>query len=185
MLSLALGACVSTRPVTTSTAHEGWPLLSPASLGESRTASQLLRIAQGQQEATLNCVLSVTADHINIVGTTALGFRAFTVKFDGAAVSAEAHPSVPQSMAPERLLNDVQLVYWPLSALKKALSNSSWDVSEPAPGTRRLKRDGKLVAEVHYASDAGRAWQGRAWLSNVEFDYTLTIDTASLTGDAQ
>jgi len=184
MLCASLSACVGMRPMQAQRNDAGWPLLAPATLGATRTANQILRVAHGEQEATLNCVLDADGEHVNIVGMTALGVRAFTIKFDGVAVNAEAQPGVPQSLSPERLLNDVQLVYWPLAALKKALANSSYEISEPTLGTRRLKRNGKLAAEVHYAQGADQAWQGRAWLANLEFDYTLTIDSKLLAGGA-
>ena len=139
MASLALGACAGMRPMTSSTVYEGWPLLPPAALGESRTVNQILRVAHGEQETTLNCVVAANATQLTIVGMTALGMRAFTIKYDGARVSAEAQAGAPQSMPPERLLNDVQLAYWPLPALQKAMANSRWEVNDVAPSTRRLK----------------------------------------------
>lgn len=184
-LCFALSACVSVRPIASAPSHEGWPLLAPATLGETRTANQILRVAHGDQETTLNCVVSVSAEQLSIVGVTALGLRAFTVKFDGATVTAEALPGVPQSMAPERLLNDAQLAYWPLAALKKAMADSPWEVSEPAPGTRRLRRGGKLIAEVHYAQRADSPWLDRVWLTNLEFGYTLAIDSKTMASGAQ
>ena len=142
------------------------------------TANQVLRVAVGEREATLNCVVAVTQQNITIVGMTALGLRAFTVKFDGEHVTAEAQAAVPQAMPPERLVNDLQLVYWPLATLKKALARSDWQVSEPAPFTRRLRRGDRLIAEVHYS--AVDAWNSRAWLVNLEFDYTLNIESQRL-----
>lgn len=181
----ALTSCVGLRPMNSASDRGGWPPLAPATLGDARTANQVLRVAHGEREMTLNCVVAVDAKQLTIVGMTALGLRAFTIRYDGVRVSAEAQPGVPQSMPPERLLNDVQLAYWPLAALQKALANSPWDVSEAAPGTRRLKRDGRIVAEVHYASGAERAWQSRVWLVNLEFGYTLNIESQLLAGDAQ
>jgi len=155
------------------------PILSPKSLGATLTANQVLRIAFGEHEATLNCVVAVNPQQITIVGVTALGIRAFTVKFDGERVTAEAQAAVPQAITPERLVNDLQLVYWPLPALKDALAHSEWQVSEPAPATRRLRRGDRVIAEAHYAS--ADAWNGRTWLVNLEFGYTLNIESQRIT----
>jgi hypothetical protein len=176
---------MSMRTMESTPSHEGWPLLAPATLGETRTVNQILRVAHGEQETTLNCVVSVSAEQLSIVGVTALGLRAFTVKFDGESITAEALPGVPQSMSPERLLNDAQLAYWPLAELKKAMANSPWDISEPAPGTRRLRHGGKLIAEVHYAQRADSPWHDRVWLVNLEFGYTLAIDSKAPASGAQ
>jgi hypothetical protein len=153
------------------------PALAPASLGATRLANQVLRVAIGDREVTLNCAVSVQPSSLTIVGTTALGLRAFTVEYDGSRIKADAQAGVPQTLSAERLLNDVQLVFWPLSELQKSLTGTLWSVTEPVPGTRRLRRDGRLVAEVHYTGDA---WRSRTWLANLEFGYTLNIDSRAV-----
>jgi hypothetical protein len=69
-------------------------------------------------------------------------------------------------------------VYWPLAALQQPLAAASWQISEPAPGTRRLRRDDHVIAEVHNASDD--PWHGRTWLVNLEHGYTLSIDSKQM-----
>jgi hypothetical protein len=155
-----------------------WPPLSPGSLSATRTAQQILRVAFGERQVTLNCVVAVTPQSIAVVGTTAAGMRAFTVKYDGTTVQAQNHlplHSAADLPPPERLLNDLQLVHWPLEALQRQFANSDWTVSEPYRGTRRLQRAGQLVAEVHYA--AADAWSGMSWLANLESGYTLGIES--------
>jgi hypothetical protein len=175
VLAFVLSGCAGLRTVEGSATQSGWPPLAPATLGAERIANQVLRVAYGERESTLNCAIVVDAKKLTIVGTTALGMRAFTVRYDGANIEASAQPGVPDTLPPERLLNDVQLVYWPLTALQRAMQPTGFSVSEPAPGTRRLRRGDKLIAEVHYAS--GDAWQGRAWLVNLEFGYALQIES--------
>jgi len=178
-MALTVVGCATSPPPSERGATDNfWPALSPASLGASITASQVLRVAFGEREATLNCAVAVQPELLTIVGVTALGMRAFTVKFDGSQVSAESQPGVPEMLPPQRLLNDVQLTYWPLRALQLQLARTEWEVTEPAPGTRRLKRAGRLIAEVHYAGSD--PWSGRVWLSNLEFGYTLSIDSQRL-----
>jgi hypothetical protein len=183
--ALALTACAGSRAMQSGVAHSGWPVLAPASLGATRTVNQVLRVAFGERESTLNCVVAVDAKQLTIVGTTALGMRVFTVKHDGAKIEASVQPGAPATLPPERLLNDVQFVYWPLSALQSAMRATEWQVSEPVSGTRRLRRGDKIVAEAHFANEAGasEAWNGRAWLVNLEFGYTLQIDSRPLTNE--
>ena len=182
-LSYMTAGCVSAPLVSAGASDNNgaWPRLAPSSLGVTLTANQVLRVAVGEREATLNCVVAVTPQNITIVGVTALGIRAFTVKFDGEHVTADAQTAVPQALPPERLVNDLQLVYWPLATLQKALARSDWQVSEPAPFTRRLRRGDRLVAEVHYS--AANAWNSRTWVVNFENDYTLNIESQRLEVD--
>lgn len=154
------------------------PLLPPASLQASRSVEQILHAAYGAGDATLQCVVEVTPQRLQVVGLTALGQRVFTLVQDGAGVSAEASAYAPAFIDPHRIVADMQLAYWPLAALQSA-APPGVRVSEPRDGVRRLERDGRLVAEVHFA-DAD-PWNGRLWLANFEFGYSLDIESRSLT----
>ena len=174
----ALGGCAS---APTTEGSGAWPPLSPVSLSATRTAQQVLRVAFGEREATLNCVVAVTPESINIVGTTAAGMRAFTVKYDSAGMQAQSHlplQAAGQLPPPERMLNDLQLVHWPLEALQRHFVGTEWSVAEPYRGTRRLLRAGRLIAEVHYTG--ADAWSGTSWLANLESGYTLGVESKLL-----
>jgi hypothetical protein len=115
---------------------------------------------------------------MTIVGLNSLGIRLFTLRYDGARVAAETAPAMQAPLMPERLLADLQLVFWPLASLEKPMREAGWQLSEPSPGTRRLRRGEQLVAEAHYG--AGDAWNGRSWLVNFEHGYSLQIDSQAL-----
>ena len=176
-LALALVSCAS-RPMAIPAATGSWPLLAPATLGAPRTATQRLRAMHGNREISIECAVDVDDARILLIGLLPAGPRLFTVTYDGRQVDAQASRSLPAVLSPQRMLNDLQLVYWPLAALEQALSPTAWRVTEPDPRTRRLLRDGALVAEVHYAG-ADR-WRGRAWLASFADDYSIAIDSASV-----
>jgi hypothetical protein len=154
------------------------PLLAPATLGGDRSVNQIVRGAFGEREMTMNCVVTVKGDVMTIVGLSAVGVRLFTMKYDGQATSVDNNVPIPPQLTPERLLADLQLVYWPVTTLDKPLAAAGWQLSEVGAGTRRLRRDSRLIAEVHYA--ASDAWSGRAWLVNLEHGYTLSIESKAL-----
>jgi hypothetical protein len=172
-LLIGLAACTSapTRPAQ----ELVWHPLAPASLGASRTVTQVLRAAFADREITLNCVVTVDSQSMTIIGLTAIGARVFTLKFDGTTMEVHAAITLPPQFKPERLLEDVQLAYWNLATLQSALAGTDWQVSEPAERTRRLKRAGRLIAEVHYA-DAD-PWTGKLWLANFASGYSLSIES--------
>jgi hypothetical protein len=150
------------------------PLASPGAVGE-RAASQVVRAEVGSRELTLNCVVTIKDGVMSVVGLNAMGMRLFTVTYDGTQVHADTSVMIPDVMTSERLLADLQLVYWPLRPLRETLQPAGFEVTERRPGTRRLLRAGRWLAEVHYAGDD--AWSGRAWLINLEFGYSLQIDS--------
>jgi hypothetical protein len=179
LLALTLGACasISGRPTPGATL----PLLPPASLGATHVAQQVLHVAFGAQDATINVVLTVSPQQLQVIGLNAVGMRLFTLEYDGATLKAERAPGLPEQVDPARILADLQLAYWPLPALQAAAQGSDWQITEPYAGTRRLRRGGRLIAEVHYADRT--PWEGRVWLANYEVGYSLAVQSSRL--DAQ
>lgn len=176
LLSMLTG-CVTTTQPSAANADEGWPLLTPASLGRAQQVTQVLRGDYANSSFTLRSVVSVDAQQLTVVGLSSMGMRLFTLKYDGVNLSEERVPQVPETLQARQLLNDLQLAFWPLPALQQAWQTVGGQVSEPYPGTRRLQRNGVLLAEVHVAEDA---WRGRVWLRHFDYPYSLFIETIPL-----
>ena len=173
---LLLGGCTHVR-VPAEDAATG-PLVTPAALNADHTSNQIVRGAFGAREMTVNCVLTVRGQTLTIVGLTAMGVRAFTIRYDGQTVQVENDLPVPAQLTPERLLADVELVYWPFDALRAAFDKVGLKLTEPFARTRRLRRGNRLIAEVHYGGDD--PWRGHTWLANLEYGYTLNIESTPL-----
>jgi hypothetical protein len=176
ILAILLTGCMSQRQ-RTAAPEDVRPLLSPSTLGSARVVNQVVRGAFGEREMTINCVVTVKDGVMTIVGMSAMGVRLFTMKYDGRSTSVDNMLPLPAQLTPERLLADFQLVFWPLAELQKPLAAAGWQLNEAA-GTRRLRRDTHLIAEVHYASTD--PWTGRSWLVNLEHGYTLGIESKPL-----
>jgi hypothetical protein len=172
---LALPACGLAPRRESSTAL---PLLAPATLGAPRSALQVLRGAFGAHDVVFQCVVDVDADRVTLVGLGAQSQRWFSLRYDGRSLETQISPQAPELLDPQRMLADLQLALWPLAALEQALAGSGWQVTEPAPATRRLRRDGRLVAEVHYGGLD--PWNGRLWFSHFESGYTLAVESQPL-----
>jgi hypothetical protein len=177
ILAALLTGCMS-QPQRASTPETSRPLVAPSTLGATRAVNQIVRGAFGEREMTINCVVTVKDGVMTIVGVSAMGVRIFTMKYDGRSTSVDNMLPLPAQLTPERLVADFQLVFWPLDTLQKPLAASGWQLTEATVGTRRLRRDTQLVAEVHYAS--ADPWTGRSWLVNLEHGYTLSIDSKSM-----
>lgn len=172
VLTQALTGCAISPPRTVTSA---FPVLTPSTLDAAHSARQLVHAAFGEHDLAFQCVIDARPDAFTVVGLDALGQRWFSLHHDGRALETRLGPQAPQQLDPGRVLADLQLALWPLKALQQALAGSAWQVSEPAPATRRLRRDGRLVAEVHYAG--ADPWQGQLWLSNFETGYTLSVES--------
>jgi hypothetical protein len=178
LMSSCLVSCAASPIVPEVSPSPTWKPLPPSSLGAVRAATQRLRAAFGDQELSLDCAVSVTAESITVIGLAPAGPRVFTVSYDGRQVEAQANRAVPKALEPERLLNDLQLTLWPRQALELAFENSRWRITEPDARTRRLLRDGKLVTEVHYAT--ADPWTSRTWLVSFDGGYTISVDSQPL-----
>ena len=178
-VAVVLASCATTSASRgTQATAPAWQLLPPSSLGAVRAVNQRLRAAYADQEISLDCAVSVTTELITVIGLLPAGPRLFTVSYDGRQVDAETSQDVPAALKPERLLNDLQLALWPRQALERAFENSRWRLTEPDPRTRRLLRDGRLVAEVHYGT--ADPWTGRIWLVNFDGGYSIAVDSQRL-----
>lgn len=178
LIALMLSACASA-PMQQADPSQLLPVLPADSLGQSRSAQQIVRAAFADNEATMQCVVEVTPQRMSVVALNAMGLRLFSVVVEDGQTTVERSPGVPEQVQPERILSDIQFAFWPLAKLQQAYRGTAWQVSEPFAATRRLKRDGRLIAEVHYAQPGKNPWSGRLWLSNYQFGYSLAVTSQS------
>jgi hypothetical protein len=168
-------ADASSRDAKPAPAVAASPAFAPPGALSPRSATQIVHAAFGARVATLQTAIQLDAAGLRVIGLSATGMRLFTASYDGEKISAERSPFVPKEISPERVLADMQLALWPLESLERAYAGTGRAVSEPFAGVRRLLSDGKLAAEVHYAS--ADPWNGRLWFVSFESGYSLTIDT--------
>lgn len=184
LLAILLAACRTAPPAAPvgQAATPGLPdathpsLVPPDAVG-TRSATQVIHAAYGARAIVLRTVIETAPGRLDVVGVTATGQRVFTAHYDGKTIDARKSPFVPDRLDPERVLADMQLALWPLPAVQAAFRERGLTVTEPFAGLRRMSRGDALLAEVHYAS--ADPWSGRLWFVNFEFDYSLTIDTAT------
>ncbi len=180
LLPMLLAACATVPRQPQAVAVEHLPLLDPATLGSDHAAQQILRAAFADHEATLRSVVIAHAGSLKMIMLTATGQRALSLEWDGTDWKVEKAPMVPEQLDPQVLVADVEFALWPMTALREPYEAAGWDLSEPGGGMRRVRRDGKLFAEVHYA-DAD-PWNGRFWLVNFRYGYSLEIEAQSMPG---
>lgn len=174
-MTLLLSACSG---IPFNTGMPPRPLLTPAALGAPHQGLHLISGVIAGHDLQFQCVVTIEPARSTLIALSAQGQRWFTLRHDGATLSLDRSPDAPQGVDPQRVLADLQLALWPLPALQAAMAGTAWDVSEPAVSTRRLRRAGRLIAEVHYRDSD--PWQGRQWLVDVEHDYSLLIESRSL-----
>jgi len=175
-VTLFAAACVNP-PHVVKVNDSSLPLLPPATMGSTYQVTQSLHGEYGDKSFSLRCVVSVNPEKLSVICLTAMGLRAFSLSYDGQHITEQRAPQVPDSLQATRLLNDLQLAFWPLKVVQQSWQLSGVQVSEPYPGVRRAMRDNKIITEVHTSIDP---WKGRVWIHQNEFGYNLYIESAAM-----
>jgi hypothetical protein len=152
------------------------PMAPPA--GPSRRIVQQITALWPDRKEILLCVLELDKQRIAMAGLTNDGVGLFNLTYDGKTIVLDKSPLLPDSVvAPEFIITDLQLVYWPITVLQKSLHASSWRL-EVDKGHRRLYYKGNKTVEVNYLlPDA--VWAKSVELINYRYNYRLKIETIS------
>jgi Protein of unknown function (DUF3261) len=150
------------------------PLAQP--IGPSRRVVQEIKAIWSGREETLMCVLELDNRHIAVAGLSTDGVGLFNLNYDGKTVKLDKSPLLPESVSPELVIKDLQLVYWPLADLQKILPKH-WRLVE-AGNHRQLYFDNELAVDVAYLQPDA-LWPKTISLNNHRFHYQLHIKTIS------
>jgi len=140
-------------------------LPTPAALGRSVDAVQMVTARHQGETHVFEGRLSVGPDRLLLVGTDSLGRRAMTVTWSQGRITVERADWLPDSLRPENILADIVVLYWPEAAVRPALTGA--DLTE---------REGeRMIGEVIAVSWRGDPWTGTARLRNRAWDYELEV----------
>ncbi|CAM2807209.1 DUF3261 domain-containing protein [Vibrio mytili] len=161
LFGLLLGAC-SLVPQHASTQVEAAPnikitLPTPASLGHSLTASQLItaswQVAGNKKTEQLPVQLQVTNQDVVLAGFSSWGTRILSLSYDGHTVKTEVLNGLQQSLPqPEQVLFNLMLTLWPSSAWEGPLNKVSWRMVDTPYSRTIVDGDGESVIVIQYSS---------------------------------
>lgn len=139
---LGLMAACATPPVI-----ETAPLLrlSPASLGRELSMAQQMQVQVAGQNVVMDVALEVDATAVRMA-VLQFGRTLARLEWDGQQLARTLAPGWPDSLLAERVLNDLQLVWWPVSVVRGALP-AGWSLAEKAD-SRTLLHEGRLVIAI-------------------------------------
>lgn len=177
VLSLMVAACAS-RPVHAPGAQAPAPILhlSPASLGHGLALQQQLEFRFGSHRQTVDALLEADASEVRLA-LQAMGQNALRLRWDGMHLQETRASWLPAALQSERVLSDLQLVYWPAAEIRRVLP-AGWEVRDDA-GSRQLLQAGDVVVDVRFPAT------GRVELTQRREGYRLIIVSAAPEGQAQ
>lgn len=125
--------------------------LTPASLGREMALQQRLEFFHGDRRESIEAMVEVDAGSVR-VAMHAQGQVALRLDWDGHTLDQSRAEWLPPVLTAERVLDDLQLVYWPAVAIKERLP-AGWHLVD-TPGSRRLLQDGEIMATVIYVTSS-------------------------------
>ena len=138
----ALAACASAPPA----AHASPQLrLAPALLGHPLNLQQHLTLQAPGRDQQLDVLLEADEHHVQM-GVVAMGQVAARLDWDGVTLTETTAPWWPQAVSGARILSDLQLALWPVTAIQAALP-AGWELAE-AGAVRTLRQDGAIVTVI-------------------------------------
>ena len=121
--------------------------LPPSALARPLSLQQRLTFVHGKTRNTVDAMVESDASGTRLA-IHAQGQVALRLDWDGKDLKQERAPWLPAALDGERVLTDLQLVYWPLPAIAAALP-AGWTLVEES-GRRVLRKDDVIVATVDY-----------------------------------
>lgn len=140
--------------------------LPPSALPGGMAEQQRLTFTHGQRSDTVDALVEVDADEVRVV-IHAQGQVALRLAWDGQSLEQTRADWLPPALTAERVLSDLQWVFWPPEAIDASLP-AGWRFT--ADGERRtLVHQGDVVTVVE------RSAPGRMLLRQNRHGYQLQI----------
>jgi hypothetical protein len=154
------------------------PRLTPQSFHGSANLLQRLVISRLDGKAVpdqlIEVMLEIDPKQLRMAGL-AFGQRVMLIEWDGKELQSWRHPRLPDSVDSERVLRDVQFVYWPAGAVSSVLP-VGWKLID-ANNERVLTHDGATVLRVKF--NRSPRWTAHAELENFAEGYRIDIDSTT------
>ena len=147
-LLLLLGACAGRLGAAPD--HELLLRLAPASLGRSMSLQQHLVVTAAGRSQAVDVALEVDPQELRLA---VLGMNQTMVRmsWDGQTLQQTRASWLPDVVRGERILSDLQLVWWPAEVVRAALPEG-WTL-ESSANQRRLLWKGEEAMQVQYGDD--------------------------------
>lgn len=140
-----LAACASSPVSPVSPAAAPLLRLAPSTLGRELTVVQQLEVQAAGQTRSLDVALEADAQSVRMAFMQ-LGQTVARLEWDGRQLAQSLAPGWPKVVSAERVLSDLQLVWWPAGAVRAGLA-PGWQLAE-SPQTRELVYQGRVVTSV-------------------------------------
>ena len=145
--------------------------LPPSALPGPLALQQRLAFRHGDRSDTVDALVENDARNTRLV-IHAQGQVALRLEWDGKQLTQKRAPWLPAALDGERVLSDLQLVFWPINAIEASLP-AGWSLREES-GRRVLRQNEAIIATVDYPQALEARLEQRA------LGYTLDITSSEI-----
>jgi uncharacterized protein DUF3261 len=146
----------------------------PQELGAVVDVAQLITARYRGEIFVFETQLSISRDHLMMVGLDPLGRRAITITSTATGITAQTAPWLPAFIKPTNILADMAVVYWPTESVRRGLVGSGAELHSDAL-QRTITLKGREIIRVDYEEPQGPSWVGTVRYHNSAFGYELTL----------
>jgi len=162
LFAVLLAACATPAPQQELTLR-----LSPASLGRELALQQRMTVSAHGHAQQMDVAIEVDAGAVRMA-VMDFGQTVARLEWDGRTLNESRARGWPDTVTGARVLSDLQLVHWPLPAIRGALP-AGWTVEGDATARTVRFHDAAMV-RVRYPAP------GAAELDNLAAGYQLRLD---------
>lgn len=145
--------------------------LPPSALPTPLALQQRLAFRHGDRRQTVDALVESDGANTRLV-IHAQGQVALRLDWDGKELKQQRAPFLPAALDGERVLSDLQLVFWPVDAIAPTLP-AGWSLR--MEGQRRVLRQGDaIIATIDYPQPL------QARLEQHALDYSLDITSSAI-----
>lgn len=147
---------------------------SPQELGVVVHVAQLIMARYRGETFVFETQLSISRDHLTMVGLDPLGRRAITLTSTPGGITAQTASWLPAFIKPTNILADMAVVYWPTESVRRGLVGSGAELHSDAR-QRTITLEGREIIRVDYEEPQAPSWAGAVRYRNSAFGYELTL----------
>lgn len=146
--------------------------MAPATLGTELVLRQRLSFERGGQRQYAEALLEIDADALRLLLVSGPQ-RLLWLRWDGSELVEERAAELPAELQGQRVIDDIQLAYWPASLIRQELP-AGWSLQD-APQRRELRHRGQTVVSVDYSGP--ERWLGEILIERPQFAASLRIES--------
>jgi hypothetical protein len=154
-LVVAIGSTATAASCATTVQHLGEEAefalrLAPATFGKQAAYAQRLTVLSDPKLPSIEAYLEVDQQHLQLAFLAA-GRTAGTLSWNGTALQSHTSIPIPDALSADRILTDVQLVWWPTEVIASALGRQGFEL-RLGENQRTVVKNGRplVIANFEY-----------------------------------